>query len=259
MTGLLGRLAAQAAGAQPLIRPRPRARYEPELGAGGPSDLVEVHQEILPAARSAQPLAQTPQRIEPPALTPERTATGPGDRAAAREPEPRRPAERGTDVLAPRPVAGEREAGEAGSKAIAASASDRRDTGPPTRPAAGPKPREVIAIVGSDSVGGPVAAAPAATTRTDRRTGKPERGLLSTPEVALAPPPPWQPQSGVQRRDTRPQEPAPQPEIHVTIGRVEVRAPAGPASPAPIPAPPAPSPGLGLGDYLRQRSEGSRR
>jgi hypothetical protein len=48
--------------------------------------------------------------------------------------------------------------------------------------------------------------------------------------------------------------------VHVTIGRLEVRAGAPAAVPAPAPTrPPRRSSGIGLDDYLRERSEGRRR
>jgi hypothetical protein len=52
------------------------------------------------------------------------------------------------------------------------------------------------------------------------------------------------------------QEPLPAPTIHVTIGRIEVRATPAPAS-AP-PSRPKPAPTMSLDDYLRQRNGGSR-
>jgi len=46
--------------------------------------------------------------------------------------------------------------------------------------------------------------------------------------------------------------------IHVTIGRIEVRAVMPPAPPAPRPRPTQPVPLLSLEDYLKQRNEGRR-
>jgi hypothetical protein len=50
--------------------------------------------------------------------------------------------------------------------------------------------------------------------------------------------------------------PQPAPTVHVTIGRIEVRAITPPAPPAPSAAPPKPSRRLSLDDYLKQRAEG---
>ena len=50
----------------------------------------------------------------------------------------------------------------------------------------------------------------------------------------------------------------PAPEIHVSIGRIEVRAVMPPALPTPRPRASAIGPGLSLEAYLRQRQEGSR-
>lgn len=47
---------------------------------------------------------------------------------------------------------------------------------------------------------------------------------------------------------------APRPIVHVTIDRIEVRAPATPSKPAPAPPPRAAAPSVSLGDYLRQRT-----
>ncbi|HEX9867320.1 MAG TPA: hypothetical protein VGC99_01785 [Candidatus Tectomicrobia bacterium] len=53
-------------------------------------------------------------------------------------------------------------------------------------------------------------------------------------------------------------EPKATPAIHVTIGRIEVRAVMRPAPPAPRPRPTQPVPLLSLEDYLKQRNEGRR-
>ncbi len=52
------------------------------------------------------------------------------------------------------------------------------------------------------------------------------------------------------------QEPPPAPTIHVTIGRIEVRATPAPSSA--LPSRPKPAPTMSLDDYLRQRNGGSR-
>lgn len=48
--------------------------------------------------------------------------------------------------------------------------------------------------------------------------------------------------------------PAPRPIVHVTIDRIEVRAPAAPSKPTPAAAQRACAPSVSLGDYLRQRT-----
>jgi hypothetical protein len=45
--------------------------------------------------------------------------------------------------------------------------------------------------------------------------------------------------------------------VHISIGRIEVRAVTPPAQPA-ARTPPAPRPKLSLDEYLRQRNEGKR-
>jgi len=87
----------------------------------------------------------------------------------------------------------------------------------------------------------PMTAFPSRRAEADRSPPPPPRIIPARSEPRVAP--------------TQPPAPAPQPTIHVTIGRIEVRAatPAQPNKPAR-----APSAVLGLEEYLRQRSGGRR-
>ncbi len=258
MSGLLGRIAAQASGAAPAVRPRTRSRFEPSPGSAGGVQLVEVHEEISvrvpPTAPSAaSPPARAPGSEKPPAIEPE------GRRAAAQPsvaghaglpmwaPTPqRRVSERhvvdAASVLTPAPLAAPAPL-SAGTALSGGAAPPTADPAATVRPA----PRRV-GMVGERRAEGDAAELPPLQRR---------RGLLVEPPARL---PALRPEAaktgddrGVRSHDVAPQ----QPEIHVTIGRVEVRSPPPPA-PARVPAPP-PSPGLSLGDYLRGRADGSRR
>jgi hypothetical protein len=261
VTGLLGRLAAQAVGVQPLVRPRPRSRFEPEPGASGPGDIVELEQEVVAASPPAAQRPPEPSAAQaPPPAAARRRGQGPPERAARDALVGLRPSDRMIEVVtelvaapAPEPALPH------GRRGADPSGGDPRPD-PAAPPAAAAIERvEQITTTGAQHAGEPVAGARAAAAAPDRGAADFERGLLSPPVEAFVPAHAASPRPAVVRREERAPEPAPAPEIHVTIGRIEVRAPARPPSPAPAPAGPASSPGLGLGDYLRQRAEGSRR
>ncbi len=87
-----------------------------------------------------------------------------------------------------------------------------------------------------------------------------ERSEHHRPQESLSPTPRLQPRvTHAERQPFAPQReaPAPEPVIHVTIGRIEVRATAAPKAPAR--ERPAARPAVDLDEYLRQRSKGEGR
>ena len=112
-------------------------------------------------------------------------------------------------------------------RSVEAPHAARVATGPPQPAAAQAPPRE------------PAPPLPAATP--------PAAAPQAWPAIALA----------QQRASTAFTPATSEPTVHVTIGRIDVAAPAPPLSKVAAP-PSAPAP-LSLGDYLRERSEGRRR
>lgn len=264
MTGLLGRLAAQAAGVPPLVRPRLRSRFEPEPGGGESGALEELQHDIDATPPRATAPEAALRAIESPARAREHPDHVAGDRADA-PPARRRSAQHAADDRAPRLPAGRIQASAKTADAAVAPSSAGIEASESLRPAP-TRPSAAAAAVAARGLTEDI------DPTTFEASGSPNRrplepspagGLLATPRIALAAPPASSAPPAVRtRRDARASEPAPPPpEIHVTIGRIDVRAPASPAPHAPAPAPPSSSPGLGLGlgDYLRQRSDGSRR
>ncbi|MCB0231261.1 MAG: hypothetical protein KDH90_19445 [Anaerolineae bacterium] len=80
--------------------------------------------------------------------------------------------------------------------------------------------------------------------------------VIAQPQVTIAAARPAMADAAAAGRLTAQPEPPPAPTIHVTIGRIEVRA--TPASTAASPSRPKPAPTMSLDDYLRQRNGGSR-
>ena len=261
MTGLLGRLAAQAAGAQPAVRRHPRSRFEPDRLTGGASDIVELYRDVnAPALVKRTPSV----RATPPTSTlvaePAQTLPSVGDRRTTDVPEQRRSGDQ-TAVIPPRrspPT--ERRADDAAPSRIPAPPIDRGRAPARAEPAAGPAPFRVAAAGAAVLRTEGVAAPRPPTRRLDHGRPRPDQGLLTAPAVRLAPPPSTHRPASDERRHAPPvEEPAPPPEIHVSIGRIEVRATAHPPAAVARPASPPASPGMALGDYLRERSEGRRR
>jgi hypothetical protein len=79
---------------------------------------------------------------------------------------------------------------------------------------------------------------------------------LAPPSLELAPPASVATSATPSRAAARTSPQVAPPTVHVTIGRVDVRAVV--SAPAPRPSPPAPKPPLALEDYLRQRDRGER-
>lgn len=284
MTNLLGRLAAQAAGAQPEVVPRQRSRFEPDPATAAMADLVEIHEEVVAPSPWRGPISSPPPSPDRASSRPRRLraalereasgehaslgepATSPveQDPGFVREEESRRASGDSPDDRAQRPPLLREEGPVLHARAESATTF--------AAPAAGsrrPLPSSELDVV-SEAVGPSArvdlstanarpetrSSVPAGSTQ-DGRDDAP--GIFSAPAGALVSPPrPERPSERASppappERD----EPALGPEIYVSIGRLEVRAPE--RTPAPAPATPAPgSPGLGLSDYLRERSEGSR-
>ena len=246
----LGRLAARTLGVGDFVRPRLASRFE-----GGRPPIGEQDVEIEPPRTAAEtPVAA--RAVAPPAAAPpdegHRLPIGVGHSqtvVAERDPDPT--AERSR----PRAAAGTSLEGVHLS-ARRVEVDDNADRVMARRPPAAPPD------VPEDRA--PSAATPPAHTPDDvvgRATaGEPTRrervetvhrevvhpASVALPEIVPA----------MSRRDAAraSSEPAGEPTIHVTIGRIEVRA-AQPASPPPRPRRPAP-PTMTLTDYLRRRSEG---
>jgi hypothetical protein len=263
MTGFLSRLSERAAGAAPVVQPRPRSRFEPGPGAPQPSDLEERHEEVEVASPSVPPSAP-PESERSREAAPARSG---GGQAPERAERPARPET--VDLRPGQPIA----AGSQASMPLADPPAAAPPPSPaPAPPVNGPAPAKRSAQLpfqGPASLD--AARVERASSSTDRRRGAadvrraPEKRLptdVVTRPVILAdiPVPVDVPrlEAHLARRyaDAIPDDRS---EIHVHIGRVEVRPPA-PAAPPPASRPPSPfSPGTALGDYLGARGAGSRR
>ena len=239
MTGVLARLVARATGqAAPGLRPRPRSRFEQAAGAGFSELAFESVARAPPAAPREDLPGQPQRRPEPPSAAPfepERRAAPPSGAAATE----RRPAPppAGEPLSAPRPFA--RPAPAAEDRPAAPPAEVPHPAAPAgTAPPARIPPREAAAPE------------PAASQR------RPPAPLLEPEPLAparrLEPP-----ANGPAARTAAPRPGAARataaaeaPEIHIEIGRIELRLdpprPERSARPA-RPRPAAPS----LAAYLR--------
>jgi hypothetical protein len=115
-----------------------------------------------------------------------------------------------------------------------------------------PAPRAPAPTAARGGAGEPPAAAPPAAPRGDRR--RPQR-LITQRRVAVARATD-DARAAARTRLVRTGPQAP-PTVHVTIGRLEVRASSPPAAPRPRAVAPQ-APKLGLDEYLRARSGGAR-
>lgn len=254
MTGFLSRLAEQAAGAAPAVRPRPVARFEPDARLGGGVELVELHEEVTrPVEYVRAPIDRSAARIEPRLQVPAVPRAVPADASPA-PPGPAHAEAAGPAASGGAEVGAAKRADE---PSVPAARGDPEIAPPTRRPAAAPE-RSTPGIfehsVPREIADGSRDTEPAAVLPR-------EEGIL-VPPTAVPPParaPGEAPQKVVSpRRDPRPDPEDDATEITINIGRVEVRPPPAPPAPAPAPAP-ARAPGLGLDDYLRQRASGSRR
>jgi len=223
MTGFLGRMAARASGREPGITPRVPSRFE---GA----DRAEP---VAADGSSTEVAATSPVPVRPAAAPPRAEAvSGPPTEAAHRDPPPVMSPEGTAAAALPAPAPVRAEAPPASPPADPPSVED---VGPPRT-----RPREAPPKATSQPRSAPdllvVPAAPAAA--------------LSS-AAALVPAP------GPVTADASPREPD---VVHVSIGRVDVRATVAPPH---RPAPPeqarppvrSPSERLSLHDYLRGQRE----
>jgi hypothetical protein len=250
VTDFLTNLVARAAASDAGLRPRPVSRFEPQPVAGEegelrvgatprlvnePADDAGAAEPRPPTRRRRRPARVPPPRVGEPELEPE-----PGEvpRARRRRPpapdRPPRAEEPPRAVAPPRPSPREprRERDVARSEPPTGRAQRRRASS--RRQAAEPVPE-----------------APRARTVMVER-------VRIVPRDELVPSPARQPalRPAVLQAATPAATPAaePAPDVHVTIGRIEVRA---------VPAPPAPAaverrpPVMTLEEYLRRRAGGS--
>jgi hypothetical protein len=272
MSDLASRLLGRA-GDQPAVRPRLPSRYEPAhrgLGsgpaseaAGNPGDAPRAT--AAPLSRQGTVTSPTSAALPPPRpivqagdTTPAASvgAASPPSSAwprAAPAPDPDRPAQPGvfppgppaeTTLMVPRvPVAstGPRPGGSAGP-----------GPAPPARPV--PVPLSAPAPLGPAAQrqpGHPVQAWPAHHAAPDAAASP-----VPEPSAVLAPPLLAHRQADGPRTRPPGQDDAGQQVVHVTIGRIEVRADRPPAQER---RPPRNKPLLSLDDYLRRRSHGGPR
>ena len=278
MTDFLSRLADRALGQAPLVDPLVRSWYDP-------APELETHETF--AAPLPGPRAESAAAPPETALAPAR-AVGTVDPAAPAEapavpvPVPVRvpveaPPRRGRRGGAPSPAEATSSAGEGDRVPAANPPLEGRSQ---TQPAAMPPPPRVESPRRPRATGvrppAPSARAPRAAEgdadQPDHRPGRaealfpepaaeqrPAGGEQSVPRARQLDAPPATVRSqlaSVRAVEAAPSqgrsEPAESSAVHVTIGRVEVRAPQAPPPLAPPPAP-EPRPGLTLDEYLRTR------
>ena len=296
MSDFLGHLVARSLDltAAPAVRPRLASRFEPVTQAVAPP-LEETVEEIMPAVAPATgpAFAETPAAPQahrpaphprplshPPSPTArERGVTfGPTDsdfssslsgtgRAEGRggEGEGLRVATEVhvTQLTPPQPPVQERRRGEEpklpAPPAPARLTPARDRSAPPAEPPATerrPQVEPVIRRVEVERVFTPIPPPPAATPAAPPAPAAPAQAIPSVAPV----PPILQPRVQIVERDpfpTRREEPATEPVIHVTIGRIEVRA--TPAPKFPVRDRKVARPAVDLEEYLRQRAKGEGR
>jgi hypothetical protein len=221
VTDVLGVLAARSLGVPAAVRPAIRPLYDGGL-LGATADEEDIEREVA-APRVARAVAETDEReVEA------------GDRVA--------PAE-ARDVPRGQPRdhrSAERPVGRSAARAAA--------------PVAVPDGARVAAPERSrQSAAAP--AAPAEPAGTERVLTAPESVPPAAPAAAPTAPPPFAPAVGpapraaALARESRPEPRAAERVVHVTIGRIDVRAVPAPTPERPARAPAKPS--VGLDEYLR--------
>jgi hypothetical protein len=224
--------------------PEPRAQRAPIAGA-----VPRVARVAPPPPEPGSPPVR-PGAPAPPLRPPPTIAGGHrrSQRAGPPRPVPRSPAD--APAVPGEPETVTRRAGLPSSPAAAPAraapvVAARPETSRASEPKLGPQPTH--GVLNPRALG--IAATPAARPVARRTPPPPATGPDGRPSVAA-------PHLAFDHGDGE------QPEhvVHVTIGRLEVRAGAPAAVPAPAPTrPPRRSSGIGLDDYLRERSEGRRR
>lgn len=270
MTGFLTHIAARLGEPEGQLRPRRPSLFEPAVPAAPDFALAGAPAEGLPdgafdaAVETDAPAVGMP---APSALPARQRRTGPGS-AAARPADPDHSADPSPDAVDVTPVARDAAPRRTAQRALADEAAAGPGMVPdmpvPKGPGCAIRPTRIAAsppTVPADPAG-PVEDRPSPARRhpaqplprrddaaapVDRRPdvaapmpAPPASGILQVPvaaRIAAGPPP-----ARAHRAE---------PEIHVTIGRVEVRAEAAPPADAARPA--RPSPVMSLDDYLRTR------
>jgi hypothetical protein len=288
MSDYLGNLAAKSLALAPALQPRLASRFEPLAPASpelreGPAFLEETVTEV-----AAQPPTPIPMYIESHFPSPfgrggmevsprraERSEEQHADKASVEKvsetspvpvtkPEPAR-------RRVPAPVEAEPERVQS---VIAKRSVQPSETSPPGPLFRGERRNLAEAVVvNRDRLQSltvipapPRQDAPVTPLLSSRERGtggeasQAERPEHHRPQESLSTIPQLQPRVTLaERQPFAPQweSPAPEPVIHVTIGRIEVRATAAPIAPAR--ERPAARPAVDLGEYLRQRSKGEGR
>lgn len=252
MSDYLGNLAAKSLAPAPALQPRLASRFEPLAPAAPELRAAPAFLEETVTELASPPPAPIPVHIESPSPSP----PGRGSQGVR----PRR-AERSEERHAHEATA--EKVSEDSPQPVTKPASARRRVPAPVEA----EPERVQSAVAGRSVQSFEVSPPDTPVRPllppwERRPGgegqrefRPEtpRHQESSipqlqPRVTLAERQPFAPQR---------ESPAPEPVIHVTIGRIEVRATAAPKGPAR--ERPAARPAVDLDEYLRQRSKGEGR
>jgi hypothetical protein len=267
MSGFFESLAARARGEAPAVRPRLPGIFESSAAEG--FEQTEVFVE------AARPDAAAPVQAAPPAVAevrhywepPERPSAAPVPGQAAEPAQPAAPPPRGVapeDAAEPsRPVptalppqpAPARDATPPPAPATVQATQDRGrhdDTPPaPVRPASVQRPRDdltvrTVPVTARAASMPPNLAPPPADLPPPGLTSPPARSGAReiVPQVARARPAPPQPVAAPRQEETT---------VHVSIGRIEVRAVQPP--PEARPREPAKSAVMSLDEYLRSRRE----
>jgi hypothetical protein len=246
MTDFLTRLAERSLGVGDVVRPRPASLFEPRGATVGAAPLEVEEERVVPAPRPGRGQAARPVDASP---TPVR-----GEAPPSGEP----------------PAAGRRDGGPAGEvrvlegvtveppRAAPAPASHTADAIPrQPEPAKADEPAVDTTLV-IEGLPAPAAPAGHAPARTGARPTAQRRRAAPAPPASQTPPagPPepgdahaW-PTMPASPMPVRVAEPAEPPVVHVTIGRVDVRA----VLPATAPEQPKPRrrPRVTLEEYLRE-------
>ncbi len=268
MTDYLAGLVGRATGTAPPLRPRVPALFEPAgFGVSDARTSGDAAAEVQARSEPPQPLESRSER---------RVVESRGDEAA-------RPAERRPEVpllVAPAPVIAER--------AVAAPAPVREQQSAEVASPASPKPARTVAPVERVAVPGPPEPTPAQRAQPVVRAAAPERRAKPEPvsraeravqtTVGDAPVPDVHRRERLDEGDRHALRPKTTPAlvsdapavrnarrsgppsgptlVHVSIGRVDVRAPGAPSRQPPVRN--RPKPPTALDDYLGRRN-GTRR
>jgi len=283
MADFLARLAQRTLGSTPAVEPVIAPMYAPGPVMAPESEPADAEEIPAPAqggrarlqpvtAATLTPLGDAPRQAPPKTEPVAGEALKRQPVPAARTRSPARPVSRSVTAAAPTPQA-EPRASPSGSLRTADTA-EKQQAGAtldgPSRPASEalaappqaqprkikrvPEPPAPAPAIPPREAAGPLPASP----RPEKRPGGEAAGLVVSPELKPSEPHPQRPPTtAAEDRAGAAARSASAPAIHVTIGRVEVRAVTPPA-PAVKPRRAAPSPSLPLEEYLKQRNEGRR-